>query len=260
MSLRFHFQTKLSSPLLALALLLFLVLSACHEAPPHDELLVFAAISLKDVLNELSAAFEAQHPGSKVVFNYGASGQLAQQVLQGADADVFVSAASKQIDQLSAKNLIQKNQAHSCATNRLVVIAQEAKPKQLSDLLQLGKIAMGDPKSVPAGDYARQALEHAGVYDNLSSSSKLVFAENARQILTYVEGGDVDAGLVYNTDALLARKSRICFVVPQSFTKPMNYEIVVLENSRHKRLSEDFVRLITGPVGQRSFAKRGFGS
>jgi molybdate transport system substrate-binding protein len=258
MSLRFQFQAKLSTCLSALALLLFAFLSACHEAPRKEEILVFAAISLKDVLNDLSREFESQHSGCKVVLNFGASGQLVQQVVQGADADLFVSAASKQINQLAAQQLISPDKVRICATSRLVVIAQEAKPTELSNLLELGKIAMGDPKSVPAGDYARQALEHAGIYEKLSSSSKIVFAENARQILTYVEGGDVDAGLVYNTDAMLARKSKVCFVIPQSYTKPMNYEIVVLKKSQHQKLSEEFMRLITGPDGQKSFRKRGF--
>jgi molybdate transport system substrate-binding protein len=242
-----------------LPLIFILSLAACGQKSEKQELYVSAAISLKDALTELAGQFEKSHPDSKIRYNFGASGQLAQQVLQGAPADLFVSASTVQIQQLSEKGLVTPDSVRDCAGNSLVLIS--AKPgrfNSMADLEKIDRLAIGDPKVVPAGAYARQALEKAKLYQALSSGGKLVLAEDARQVLAYVEGGDVDAGLVYNTDALLAEKSKVCFTVPQSYTKPVVYQIAILKNTKQQKLAGQFLDFVTSPESRSAFQRRGF--
>jgi molybdate transport system substrate-binding protein len=236
-------------------------LAACRPATRHDELLVSSAVSLKDVMIDIAAQFEKAHPGTKVVFNFGSSGQLAQQVMQGAPADVFISAAAGQVDELAQKGLLVAGSIHDCAGNRLVVLSAGGRQLlSLGDLSDVHRLAIGNPKTVPCGEYARRALVGEKLYDSLSGSGKLVLAENARQILAYVEGGDVDAGIAYNTDAMLAQKSKVCFAIPESLTGPMFYKIAVVNRSSHRELAFQFLEFVRGLKAKKSFQQRGFSS
>jgi molybdate transport system substrate-binding protein len=220
---------------------------------------VSSAVSLKDAMTEIGSEFEKEHPGTRVMFNFGASGQLAQQVSQGAPADVFISAAKEQVDELSQKGLLSADSIHDCAGNRLVVVAPSRNVyASMADLCRIERLAIGNPKTVPCGEYARQALVKAKLYDSLAQDNKLVFAENARQVLAYVEGGDVDAGIAYNTDAVLADKSRVCFLIPESYTSPMFYKIATLKNSSHKELAGQFLEFVICPQAKKIFQQRGF--
>lgn len=257
-----HFLAYLRRLILTCSSLLILVcmgLSGCHPAPQATELFVSSAVSLKDAMTEIAAEFEQTHPGTKVVFNFGSSGELARQITQGAPADLFISAAPDQIRDLIQAKLISAPSIHECCGNQLVVIAPADRHfSSLGDLARAGRVAIGNPQTVPCGQYARSALEKAGLYSTLAAQSKLVLAEDARQILAYVEGGDVDAGIVYNTDAMLAKRSKVCFTIPASYTGRMFYSIAPINSSSHKELAAQFLSFVIGPQAKKAFQERGF--
>ena len=174
-----------------------------------------AAISLKDALDELGPIFQVQQHrknggnGTAVTYNYGGSGTLARQIEQGAPVDVFFSAAEKQMDELAAQDLIVADTRYDLVGNALVLIApvQSTALHNFQDLTGsvVKTIALGETSTVPAGMYARQTLEHLGLFAALEK--KVVYAKDVRAVLTYVETGNADAGLVYQTDANTSTES-----------------------------------------------------
>jgi molybdate transport system substrate-binding protein len=187
----------------------FAALIICTEirAQPISthEITVSAAISLKNAFEEIGKIFMQKHPGTKVIFNFAGSGALARQIETGAPVDVFASAAQKDMDDLGKRDLIVVNSRKDFAKNGVVLVkpARSTIPLQtLTDLQkkEIRKIAIGNPKTVPAGRYAEEALRHHNLWDALKD--KLIFAENVRQVLDYVARNEVDAGLVYSTDAM----------------------------------------------------------
>src|SRR5262245_37515788 len=186
---------------LALTLAVLLLTATVGRA---QEVTLSVAISLKDAIEELGRGFTATHPGVTLRYNFGASGDLQKQIEAGAPVDVFLSAAQRQMDELEKQNLIVVATRRAFARNVLTVVKpadSRVDITKVADLLEssVGKIAIGSPKSVPAGQYAEESLRALGVWDRLQP--KLVFAENVRQVLDYVARGEVDAGFVYATDA-----------------------------------------------------------
>jgi molybdate transport system substrate-binding protein len=181
--------------------------SGCLSEKPKDnkpvEITVSAAMSLSDVFKDIGAGFQKKHPEVKINFNFAASGVLEKQIEQGAPVDLFASASQEEMNVLEEKGLIIKSTRTNFTRNKLVIIA----PSRLTieELKNLDKIAIGDPKTVPAGRYAQTFLENAGIYE--MSKSKLIFAENVRQVLDYVERGEVDAGFVYFSDTIKSNMS-----------------------------------------------------
>src|SRR5580658_10050221 len=175
---------------------------------------VSAAISLKDALDELGPIFQVQQHrknggnGTAVTYNYGGSGTLARQIEQGAPVDVFFSAAEKQMDELAAQSLIDADSRHDLVGNALVLIApaQATTLHSFQDLTNpaVKNIALGEPSTVRAAMYAQQTLEHLGLF--AAVQKKVVYAKDVRAVLTYVETGNADAGLVYQTDANTSKK------------------------------------------------------
>ena len=171
---------------------------------------VSAAISLKNAFEETGKAFMEKYPGAKVIFNFGASGDLARQIEGGAPVDVFASAAQKDMDDIGKKDLITANSRKDFAKNAVVLVkpAGSAIPfESLQDLqrAEVRKVAIGNPKTVPAGRYAEEGLRHYNLWDAIKD--KLVFSENVWQVLDYVARNEVDAGLVVRSSASL-RKGR----------------------------------------------------
>ncbi|WP_218082629.1 molybdate ABC transporter substrate-binding protein [Anthocerotibacter panamensis] len=224
------------------------------------ELTVAAAISLKEAFTEIAAAFEKEHPTDKIVLNFASSGQLAQQIIQGAPVDVFASAARKQIDDLDQKNVLVRDTIQPFARNRLVVIVPKGSTRltTFEQLASVEKLTLGNPPSVPAGQYAAQALTKAKLYDALLSAQKLVFAENVRQALTYVAGGDVDAGIVYSTDARSSANVDVGFLVPVDYSEPIIYPLALVQGSKQPVLGREFIRYVKGRVGQDILRNKGF--
>lgn len=247
------------APLAASAALLAMVTAGAQQVFAK-ELVVSAAMSLKGPLTKIAEDFKRTHQGDTVSFNFGASGQLARQIERGADSDVFVSASPDQITYLEKRRLIAPAAKTVLAYNRLVLIAPSGRKviSKLSDLVKCSKIAVGDPSIVPAGTYAQQSLEKAGIFTELQRAHKLVFAESARQILTYVEGGNVDAGIVYATDVALGHNVQTCFQIDPTSTLPIMYVAAVTKETKSKQLAEDYVNLLVAPSSQKIFRSMGF--
>ncbi len=221
---------------------------------------VSAAISLKEAFTKIATRFEQDHPGDKIIFNFGSSGELAQQIQQGAPVDVFASAAFKQINILDKQDLLIKESIQPFTRNELVVIVSQGQQKLTAfpDFIKLNKVALGNPKTVPVGQYAAEALTKAGVYQTLVDQNKLVYGENVRQVLTYVESGNVDAGIVYKTDALTSTQVTISFAIPASYSEPIIYPIAIVKDSKHIQLAQDFVNDVIGNSGQKVLQEQGF--
>lgn len=183
------------------------------------ELTVFAAASTTDVMKELAARFK-ESGSEEIQFNVASSGALARQIDAGAPADIFISANRKWMDWLEEKNMIAKVSRFNMASNRLVMIAPKGSHLSFDGNIP-GRLAAGDFKSVPAGMYAREALDHLGWLDALKS--KLVMGSNVRTVLMYVERGEVAAGIVYTTDALASTKIEIVGTFPADAHSPIVY-------------------------------------
>lgn len=225
------------------------------------ELTVSAASSLTNAFNELGPAFEAAHPGHKVLLNYGASGALLQQLGKGAPVDVFASADQETMDQAQAQGLVKAAQRRNFASNTLVVVVPAASakaPAALADLDQAAypRIAIGLPASVPVGRYTKGVLEAAGLW--AAMEPKLIGANNVRQALDYVARAEVDAGFVYATDAaLMPAKVKVAFTVPTR--SPILYPVAPLAASPNAALAQRFVEYLASAPAQAVLAKYGFG-
>lgn len=250
----------------------FLLLAACHpsnapsnNAAPNAQkpLTVSAAVSLKDTFKEIAELYKSK-TGASVDFNFGASGALQKQIETGAPVDVFASAGEKQMDELAAKNLIDAATRRDFARNKLILIVpadSKTNVAAVSDLSkpEIQKIAVGNPKTVPAGQYTDEAFEKL----NLKSSvaSKLIFAEDVRQVLDYVMRGETDAGVVYASDAPIAQgKIRVAGIVSEDAHQPILYPIAVVKDAKQKQLARAFVDLILSDEGQNILRKYGFSS
>jgi molybdate transport system substrate-binding protein len=238
-------------------------------APQRSEsITVSAAISLKDALDELGPIFQVQQHrknggnGTAVTYNYGGSGTLARQIEQGAPVDVFFSAAEKQMDELAAQDLIVADTRYDLVGNALVLIApvQSTALHNFQDLTGsvVKTIALGETSTVPAGMYARQTLEHLGLFAALEK--KVVYAKDVRAVLTYVETGNADAGLVYQTDANTSPKVRVVAIAPADSHDPILYPAAVLRDSKNKPAARAFVEFLQGPDARAVFQKYGFTS
>jgi molybdate transport system substrate-binding protein len=223
------------------------------------DLTVSAAASLTDAFKVIKTAFEAANPGTTVITNFAASGPLLRQIESGAPVDVFASADQKTMDQAAAKSLIVPGTRADFVQNGLVLI-QSAGAKQsmkgLADLTQPGvkRIAIGNPETVPAGRYAREALTNAKLWDTLTP--KFVPGESVRQTLDYVVRGEADAGFVFATDAKIAGgKVRVACEAPT--TTPVRYPIAVVAASKNPK-AKAFVDFVLSPAGQKILQEFGF--
>ncbi|NGQ93935.1 molybdate ABC transporter substrate-binding protein [Brevibacillus sp. SYP-B805] len=232
-----------------------------QQASSPVELYVLAAASLTDVMKELTPLYESTHPDQKLVISYGSSGTLQQQIEQGAPADLFISAATKQMKELVEKGLIDAKNTADLVTNRLVLIIpkdSQAQVHAFADLQKpaIEKIAIGQPESVPAGTYAKQSLTNLGIWDALQP--KFIFTKDVRQVLTYVETGNVDAGIVYQTDAASSDNVKIAAVADEKTHSPIVYPIGITTNSKHAKEAQTLYSWLQEPEAKAIFTKYGF--
>lgn len=230
------------------------------DAIVADEITVAAAISLRESLLEIGKAYE-EAVGTHVRFTFGASGRLAAQIKAGARLDAFISAAHVQTDDLIANALASARSRRIVARNRLALIVPKNAahvPCELAGLTapSVRRIAIGQPRIVPAGAYAVQAFEHAGLDEKLRR--RLIYGSTVRQVLDYVVRGEVDAGIVYASDAALARhRVRLVTILPAEH-EPIEYPAVVLNNAAKPREAERFIDFVRSDVAQAMLAARGF--
>jgi molybdate transport system substrate-binding protein len=244
--------------LFALLLALCLVLAAIPARA--GDLIVSAAASLAEVLKDMQPAFEKAHPGTRLVFNMASSGDLYRQIESGAPADVFASADLKWMDKAVAAKLVDESTRAVFATNALVLAVPAPNPAKITTVADLagkavGRIGIGAPEHVPAGAYAKKALEALGLWDVLKP--KLIPAESVRQVLDYLARGEVDCGFVYATDAKKGGAAVTTLaVVPEAGV--VAYPVAVVATSGQKALAAEFVQFLAGPEAAPAFAARGF--
>jgi molybdate transport system substrate-binding protein len=215
------------------------------------------AASMKESLNEIAEAFCQDRPGTKIIRNFGGSGALAKQIEAGAPADIFISANSEWLDYLKAKQAVEAAGATVVAKNVLVFAGgNSATAKTMAELPGLERIAIGSPKSVPAGEYAVQALKNAGVF--AAVEKKLVRAKDVRAALLYAERGEVDGAFVYRTDVLLSKQAKILFVVPPALYTEVIYPMGMTVAGENNPAAQDFYRYLQSGQAGTILEKYGF--
>lgn len=226
-----------------------------------QELMVAAAASLTNALKEVAGHFEKTHPGTRIIGNFAASGVLLQQIAKGAPVDVFAAADQTTMNLAQEKDLIVPASRKNFVSNRLVLIApvdSRLALNSLNDLTrpEVKRVAVGNPATVPAGRYAKEALVKAGLWDKLFP--QFIMAGSVRQVLDYVSRGEVDAGLVYETDAAIAT-GKVKVMQTVSEPVPILYPIAVTAATDKKALAQGFLDFVLSPPAQEIFHRFGFG-
>lgn len=267
------------SYILSLLIAILIVISACGtndskpttnvEATPAStstpaenvSLTISAAASLTDALKEIQQQYEQEHTNVKLNFNFGASGALQKQIESGAPADLFLSAASKNMKALLDAGLITEDSQTNLLSNGLVLISSSASKINLTTVNDLQNddvktVAIGIPETVPAGNYTKEALEQAKLWDSLQP--KVVQAKDVRQVLQYVETGNADAGFVYKTDALASDKVKVVLTVDPATHSPITYPIGIVKATKHLFESQQFYEYLQSEKAIAVFEKFGF--
>lgn len=226
-----------------------------------ETITVSAAASLTNAFTDMGAQFVKENPGTNVTFNFESSGSLRMQIEGGAPVDVFASADEKQMDILGNKSLIDNSSRKDFTHNSLVLIVPANSALNITNITDLTnpkvqKIGIGNPDTVPVGNYTKTALTEAGLWSQLAN--KTVPGEDVRQVLTYVERGEVDAGFVYSTDAKIADPGTIKVVTNVPVSTPVTYPIAVVSASNHKETAQKFLNFVTGTEGQNILKGYGF--
>lgn len=227
------------------------------------DITVSAAMSLMGAFEEIGRAYEIRHPGSKVRFNFGASGDLARQIAGGAPIDAFASAAQKDMNDLAVKGLIAPATRANFTRNSLVLVTPKQGPRlaAFGDLASASvkRIAITNPKTSPAGRYAMETLSYYLVAE--ATKSKLIFAENVRQVMDYVARGEVDAGIVFASDAAARpRDSMIATVAAAESHETIMYPVAVTKSSPNPAAASAFIATLLSVEGQSILRRHGFAS
>jgi molybdate transport system substrate-binding protein len=241
--------------------LVFLLAGAAVPPLPAQDLTISAAVSLKEAIGDIAVSYRTSS-GGRLQLNFAATGLLLAQIREGAPVDVFIAASEAQMDQAAAQKLIDPASRRVIAINSLVLIVPADSKLPLQGFADLGRadlkrLALGEPKTVPAGDYATQVLEHLRLDDVLKS--KLVKAASVRQVLDYVERGEVDAGIVYATDAQQSgSKVKVITTADPSWHQPIHYPAAVVAASKQHDAAAAFIDYLTTEPAQALLRKRGF--
>lgn len=236
-----------------------LLTSSLVDSAP-DELIISAAASLKDALEDIKPIYNKEKSNIKITYNFGSSGSLQQQIEQGAPVDIFISAAKKQMDALQNKGLLLNDTRKNLLKNQMVLIVPKNNTtiKTFQDLAtdKSKKLAIGEPKSVPAGQYAQEVLISLGLLNKVKD--KVIYAKDVRQVLSYVATGNVDAGFVYLTDAKTSNDVKIVATAPEKSHSPIIYPVAVLKDSKSANQAKAFVRFLSIDKARKIFQKYGF--
>jgi molybdate transport system substrate-binding protein len=230
-------------------------------AADKTELTISAAASMKDALTQIQTMYAKENPGVSLIFNFGASGSLQQQIENGAPVDIFISAAEKQVNDLEKKKLLLDSSKMTLVENAVVLIVpKDSKLKGDFKLLashSVKKIALGETKSVPVGQYSLEIIESLGIKDAVLP--KAVFAKDVREVLTWVETGNVDAGIVYKTDALISKgKVAVIAEAPKGSHKKVTYPAAIIKDSKNAEAAKKFLAYLKGKKAEVVFTTLGF--
>lgn len=251
--------------LLPLIILYIALSAACGQTAANTssepvELTVSAAASLKDAMEEIKTAYSEEKPDVTLSINFGSSGSLQQQIEQGAEVDVFVSAATKQMDELEGKGLILEETRRDFLENKIVLVvpADSSEVADFKDLSadEVEQVGLGEPGSVPVGQYAEELLTGLGILDSIKS--KVVYGRDVKEVLAWVETGNADAGIVYETDAIVSDKVKIVARAPEGSHQPVYYPAAVIKASRNADAAKEFVDFLYGGAAKTIFEKFGF--
>ncbi len=235
--------------------------SASSGAGEQKVLHVSAAASLTNVMQDIAADYEKQHPDVKVEFNFGSSGALQQAIENGGNADVFVSAAQKQMNALEKAGLLADGTRADLLVNDVVLIVPKDSKKNIATFEDLKgsavqHLALGEPKGVPVGQYSEEIFTKMNMLDAMKA--KAVYGSDVRQVLAWVEGGEADVGLVYATDAAISDGVKVVAKAPADTHKPIIYPAAVLKDSKQMDLAKDFTQFLRNDTSEALFEKYGF--
>ena len=256
-------NSKKAFILILLLCLSLSVLTGCGtgDQATSGELLISAAASLTDVIEELGDLYKNENEGLELNYSFASSGALQAQIEEGAPVDVFISAAEKQMDSLEEKDLILKDTRKTILVNDLVLIkSKDSKLKidKFMDILSpdVERIGIGDPASVPVGQYSQEVFDNLQIGDELKE--KLVYANDVRTVLAWVESDEVDLGLVYATDAYTSEDINIIGSAPEGSHKAITYPVAVIKSSKNVQASMDFIDFLSTKEAKEIFEKYGF--
>jgi molybdate transport system substrate-binding protein len=242
-----------------ITLLVFSLLLVVSSPQAAEVIRLSGPASMTDALKELIAQFGASGNHAQVLPNFGSSGAMAKQINEGAPADVFISANQKWMTFLRDEKRIDSTTEKNLACNTLVFVGTtNPAVTSMADVVKLKQIAIGSPTSVPAGEYAAQAMKKAGIYKKLEEGKQLIMAKDVRQALTYADRGETAGAFVYKTDALLATQAVILFEVPQELYDRVTYPVALTVDGAKKPEAKAFYAFITGPEAMKVFIKYGF--
>ena len=244
---------------LVISLLVFIV-SGCSQKALSRELIISAAASLTDCMADIQEAFKGQYPDIALKFNFGSSGALKEQIAQGAPVDVFFSAGTAQVQTLIESGLVEEENTKEVLRNKLVLITGKDNGKSLSfktlGETDLEKLAVGDFGSVPVGQYTEEVFKALGLTDQLKDN--LVYAKDVREVLFWVETGNAEAGIVYETDAKVSQKVTICDSADESWHDPIIYPVALIKGSPRLEEAKLFTAFLTSKEAQDIFRAYGF--
>ena len=256
-------------PIYALVIAIMIFFAACGQSMSGNSqlsavkpvsLTISAASSLKDSMEEIKQAYLKENPNVNVTYNFGASGSLQLQIEQGAEVDLFLSAAVRQMDALKDKELIMEDTRKNLLGNRIILVIPEDSVS-ITDFKDLAgdkvkKVALGEPKSVPAGQYGEEVLKKLDLLDVVKP--KVVYGNNVKEVLTWVETGNADAGIVYETDAIASHKVKIAAIAPEGSYTPVVYPAAVLKDTKNMDAAKAFINYLYSPKAKPIFEKYGF--
>ena len=256
-------RCNFSAAIIVAVLTIFVfITSSCQQKAEQKDLMVLAAASLSRAFDEIKADFEAGHKDVKITISYGPSGGLAKQIEKGARVDVYASAGQPEMDRLEASGSIDPGSRIDFATNQLCLVMRPGLVlDDWDDLISEGieHIGIGGPVS-PAGHYARSLLENRGLLDKLSD--KLIPGNDVRQVMDYLLRGEVDAAIVYRTDAAIFADKGQVIISPAKATaadhSPIRYPIAIIKSGSYPQVAKEFISFITGTEGQAILSRNGF--
>ena len=256
---------KFSTILLSLLLFPISLISGCGSEKTAEpiELHVSAAASLTDAMNELAALYAKDNPNVKIIFNFGASGALQQAIENGGETDLFFSAAQKQMNALEEKGELAEGTRRDLLRNEVVLIVPIDSDKNLNSFDDLTradveKIALGEPKGVPVGQYSEEIFTALNILDAVKA--KAVYGSDVRQVLAWTETGEADCGVVYATDAAISDKVKVICAAPEGSHKPVIYPAAAIKSSKNLDAAKKFLDFTGSDAAKGVFGKYGFTS
>jgi molybdate transport system substrate-binding protein len=223
------------------------------------EINISVALGLKDALTDIQKDYESANPNVKIIFNFGPAGVLQKQLEQGVAADLFISASPKQVYELQSKNLVVPTTRKILVSDKLVLVVPKSSQLAIDsfrDLSKVTKFGMGEPGTVPAGQYATECLKNIDIWEEIKD--KAVQAKDVRTIIAYVESGNVDAGIAFSTVAALSNKVKVVAVAPDGSHAPVTFPAIIMANAKHPKETEAFLDYLCSTQSAAVFTKYGF--